>query len=155
VKILFGLMLDIEQINKLKQGLALFNQGEYFDSHEFFEELWQEAENEIQRQQFLFFVRVAAASVHLSNSNFSCLFLFQLAYKQLLDGLKFEYLDLDQNLNLNSNQDSNSFSQSSFCISTERLRNDVEKLVFKLANSSRENLANIAKERFFSIQIDS
>jgi hypothetical protein len=69
--------------------------------------------------------------------------------------LKFEYLDLDQNLNLNSNQDSNSFSQSSFCISTERLRNDVEKLVFKLANSSRENLANIAKERFFSIQIDS
>lgn len=91
-------MLDDEQFDLLKQGVSLFNQGEFYESHEFFEILWQQASENSDREQFLFCVRVSAAGVHLSNESFSSLFLFQLAQKQLDKGVEVVFLEMS-NLN--------------------------------------------------------
>ncbi|MDJ0624829.1 MAG: DUF309 domain-containing protein [Candidatus Caenarcaniphilales bacterium] len=94
-------MLDDEQQDLLKQGIDLFNQGEFFEAHEFFEVLWQQSLEDSDREQFLFCVRISAAGVHLSNESFSSLFLFQLAQKQLEKGLNITFLDascLDEQL---------------------------------------------------------
>jgi Domain of unknown function (DUF309) len=88
-------MLDEEQLHVLKQGVDLFNEAEFFEAHEFFEELWQQANEAAERDEFLFLVRLAAAGVHLLNQNFSALFLFMLARKQLNDGLNLQYCGLN------------------------------------------------------------
>lgn len=88
-------MLDDEQLDLLKQGIKFFNQGEFYESHEFFEILWQQSSENSEREQFLFCVRISAAGVHLSNESFSSLFLFQLAQKQLEKGLEIAFLDMD------------------------------------------------------------
>ncbi len=89
-------MLNNEQIETLNAGINLFNAKDFFEAHEFFEELWQTAETDLERAQFLFLVRLAAGGVHLINSNYSCLFLYDLAYKQVLEGLEIDFLDLSE-----------------------------------------------------------
>jgi hypothetical protein len=86
-------MLDSEQLDLLSQGINLFNQGEFFESHEFFEALWQSADEEHLQQQFLFLVRIAAAGVHLTNTNYSSLFLLGQALKQLDKGLQITIIN--------------------------------------------------------------
>ena len=52
----------------LREGIALFNRGEFFDCHELLEELWLESTGE--RKEFLQgLIQVAVALHHLRNRN--------------------------------------------------------------------------------------
>jgi hypothetical protein len=95
--------LDEDQLISLNNGVQLFNNAEFYEAHEYFEELWMQMNEEDERGLFLFLVRLAAAGVHLSNESFSSLFLYQLASKQVLaDEITklFNYQELIINLNL-------------------------------------------------------
>lgn len=116
-------MLDEDQFKTLNDGIELFNQGEFFEAHEFFEELWQAANEENERAEFLFLVRLAAAGVHLTNENFSALFLFMLAKKQLDADLTLQFIDSDNNL----------------------LAGKIDALIDKLEQAARAELTTIAK----------
>jgi len=86
-------ILDEESLDKLSQGIQLFNECEFFEAHEFFEDLWAASSDDTCRDEFLFLVRLAAAGVHLTNENFSALFLFMLARKQLDNGLQTQFIN--------------------------------------------------------------
>jgi hypothetical protein len=120
-------VLNEEEFVKLAEGIRLFNEGEFFECHEFFEELWQIAETEELRAEFLFLVRIAAACVHLTNTNFSSLFLLQLALKQLNSGLQ-----------LNVIQDNN-------------VQQSLTNLTNKLESCPREELPTIAQNLEFKL----
>lgn len=124
-------MLDEEQIEGLSQGINLFNQAEFFEAHEYFELLWQAAGEDQQREQFLFLVRLAAAGVHLKNSNFSSLFLLQLAQKQLLDGLELTVVEANE------------------------LALTLPKLINRLENSLRADLEKIAGNTGLELKLSS
>lgn len=62
-------VLTSHQSTLLHQGVELFNQGKFFDSHEVLEELWMECSGE--RKKFLQgIIQVAVAFHHLRKSNF-------------------------------------------------------------------------------------
>jgi predicted metal-dependent hydrolase len=84
-------MLSEEDQEKLHEGIRLFNQKDYFEAHEYFEELWQTALDANDVQEFLFLVRMAAAGVHVLNGNRSSEFLFNLAMIQLQNGLQLKH----------------------------------------------------------------
>lgn len=50
------------------QGIGHFNRGEYFDSHEVWEELWLDAEGE-DRRFYQGLIQAAVALYHLENGN--------------------------------------------------------------------------------------
>ena len=50
------------------QGIAHFNRGEYFDSHEVWEELWIDTEGE-DRRFYQGLIQAAVALYHLENGN--------------------------------------------------------------------------------------
>lgn len=116
------MQLDEEQLESLNKGIELFNLGEFFDAHEFFEEVWQQMNEDEDKEICLFLVRLAAAGVHLTNGSFSSLFLYQLGFKQIERGLnlaQFNSLEIKEGL---------------------------ENLIRKLEKSERAQLENIAKE---------
>lgn len=120
-------MLNNEQIESLEAGLKLFNEKEFFESHEFFEELWQAAETDSEREQFLFLVRIAAAGVHLINENYSCLFLYDLALQQIKADLEINFLNMPE------------------------IQEKLQELVILLQSSSREDLSKIAQSLNFKL----
>ncbi|MDX1918379.1 MAG: DUF309 domain-containing protein [Candidatus Caenarcaniphilales bacterium] len=114
--------------DRLKEGITLFNRKEFYEAHEVFEELWQEADSEEMQEEFLFLVRLGAAGVHLVNQNFSGLFLFQLAEKQLSGGLKLNFLN-------------NSLD----------FLGSLRGLIARLSQAEREKLTQIALENCFEL----
>ena len=120
-------MLTECQLSSLKKGIELFNKKEFFDSHEIFEDLWQEAEDP-ERAAFLFLVRLAAAGTHLLNQNYSCLFLWQIAQAQLKQ-IEINFLDV------------------------QSLDKQLEYLINTLNNSKRLDLEQIAKNCKFQLTL--
>ncbi|MDX1919542.1 MAG: DUF309 domain-containing protein [Candidatus Caenarcaniphilales bacterium] len=116
------MQLDEEQLETLNQGIELFNKGEFYEGHEFFEILWQQMSEDEDREICLFLVRTAAAGVHLTNGSFSSLFLYQLAYKQIERGLNLSQFNVDE------------------------IKDSLKKLIERLENCERAQLEVIAKE---------
>ncbi len=120
----------MEEDERLKTGLKLFNEGAYYEGHEYFEELWLEANLASDRSGYLFCVRLAAAFVHLTNQSFSGLFMLQQAKAQLADGL-----DLSQILIAGD------------------LAEALESAIAKLETCSREKLEGFAASRPIQLKI--
>ena len=80
----------------LRDGIALFNRGEFFDCHEVLEELWLESTGE-PKKFFQGLIQVAVALYHLRNRNrFGAARLLAAGMEKLAEyGPEEELLDVD------------------------------------------------------------
>lgn len=80
---------------ELKKGINLFNEGSFFEAHDYFEEMWMEANRE-NREFYQGFVQVSVGHYHLICEN------YEGALSQLSKGVeKLEkYSDNFENINL-------------------------------------------------------
>jgi hypothetical protein len=62
-------MLTPEQRERLREGIALFNRGEFFECHEALEAVWLEVSGE-QKTSLQGLIQVAVAFYHLRRGNF-------------------------------------------------------------------------------------
>ncbi|MFA5583450.1 MAG: DUF309 domain-containing protein [Bacteriovoracaceae bacterium] len=58
-----------EHLNKMEEGIALFNEQKYWECHESFEDLWMEDRNDNARNIYWAIIQVAAACIHYRNEN--------------------------------------------------------------------------------------
>lgn len=57
-----------EHLNKMEEGIALFNEQKYWECHESFEDLWMEDRNDNARNVYWAIIQVAAACIHYRDS---------------------------------------------------------------------------------------
>jgi uncharacterized protein len=58
-----------EHLQKMQEGLILFNQQKYWECHEALEEIWMEDRNDPVRNVYWAVIQVAAACIHYRDSN--------------------------------------------------------------------------------------
>ncbi len=62
-------MFAQEHLNKMREGLGLFNEQKYWECHEAFEELWLEDRQDPIRNIYWAVIQVAAACIHYRDNN--------------------------------------------------------------------------------------
>jgi hypothetical protein len=62
-------MFSKVHLEKMHEGLELFNQQKYWECHEAFEELWLEDRNDPIRNIYWAIIQVAAACIHYRDDN--------------------------------------------------------------------------------------
>lgn len=62
-------MFELEHLNKMREGIELYNQQMYWECHESFEDLWMEDRNDPVRNVYWAIIQVAAACIHYRDSN--------------------------------------------------------------------------------------
>lgn len=56
-------------LEKMKEGLTLFNEQKYWECHEALEDVWMEDRNDNARNVYWAVIQVAAACIHYRDSN--------------------------------------------------------------------------------------
>lgn len=62
-------MFSEEHLEKMKEGIHLFNEQKYWESHEALEEVWLEDRNDPVRNVYWAVIQVAAACIHFRDEN--------------------------------------------------------------------------------------
>lgn len=60
---------SLEHLQKMKEGIELFNEQKYWECHESFEHLWLEDRQDDARNVYWAIIQVAAACIHYRDSN--------------------------------------------------------------------------------------
>jgi uncharacterized protein len=68
VTYLFG-QFSPEHLEKMTEGLVLFNEQKYWECHEALEDLWMEDRNDLARNVYWAVIQVAASCIHVRESN--------------------------------------------------------------------------------------
>ena len=68
VQYTFGQFSPIH-LAKMEEGIALFNEQQYWECHESLEDIWMEDRNDNARNIYWAVIQVAAACIHYRNSN--------------------------------------------------------------------------------------
>ena len=58
-----------EHLKKMEEGVKLFNQQKYWESHESLEDVWMEDRNDNARNVYWAVIQVAAACIHYRDKN--------------------------------------------------------------------------------------
>lgn len=58
-----------EHLEKIKEGVALFNQQKYWECHEALEDLWLEDRSDAARNVYWAIIQVAASCIHVREKN--------------------------------------------------------------------------------------
>ena len=62
-------MFDAEHLKKMEEGIALFNEQKYWESHEALEDVWMEDLQDPVRNVYWAVIQVAAACIHIREAN--------------------------------------------------------------------------------------
>lgn len=62
-------MFEEEHLLKMREGIELFNQQKYWESHEALEDIWAEDAHDPVRYVYWAVIQVAAACIHYRNQN--------------------------------------------------------------------------------------
>jgi uncharacterized protein len=62
-------VFDQEHLEKMKEGILLFNEQKYWECHEVFEDLWREDLHDPIRYIYWAVIQVAAACIHYRDNN--------------------------------------------------------------------------------------
>jgi predicted metal-dependent hydrolase len=95
-------MFDREHLEKMHEGVQLFNEQKYWECHEALEDVWMEDRQDPIRNIYWAVIQVAAACIHYRNENLiGCQGMITKAREKfkrcrdmhLLSDLAFKYLD--------------------------------------------------------------
>jgi uncharacterized protein len=62
-------VFDLEHLNKMEEGIHLFNEQKYWECHEALEEVWLEDRQDPIRNIYWAVIQVAAACIHYRDEN--------------------------------------------------------------------------------------
>ncbi len=62
-------MFDADHLQKISEGIRLFNEQKYWECHEVLEDLWMEDRQDPVRNVYWAVIQVAAACIHFRDSN--------------------------------------------------------------------------------------
>lgn len=62
-------MFEREHLEKMREGIELFNEQKYWECHESLEDIWKEDAHDPVRNVYWAVIQVAAACIHYRNNN--------------------------------------------------------------------------------------
>lgn len=98
-------MFTKEHLEKMAEGIELFNEQKYWECHEALEDLWMEDRQDPTRNIYWAVIQVAAACIHYRDQNLigarGMIFKSKEKFKRcrdlhILSDLAFKYLDWDE-----------------------------------------------------------